>query len=108
MYVFELAALYLLEEVIFVFGSEGVVALEHDIEEYAQGPHVGVDGAVVDFGDNLRGHVCWCAAERVDSLVLRTSQTKPKINQLQLFMPINQYVLRLYIPMHNISTMQIL
>lgn len=45
--VLEVPAADLLEELGLVLGAEGVVALEEDVEEDAQRPHVGVDGRVV-------------------------------------------------------------
>ena len=45
--ILEMPLTYLVEQVVLILSTEGVVALQHDIIENTEGPHVGVDGRVV-------------------------------------------------------------
>jgi hypothetical protein len=100
-------SLDLLEELGFTFGSEGVVALQHYIEEDAEGPHISIDGTVVDFGHDFRCHVGWSSAEGVDSPTLPAAKAKTKIDQLDLLVSIDEDIFCLDIAMDYILIMQI-
>lgn len=68
MYVLVVAFSDLLEQTVFGLGSEGIVALQHDIHEDAHRPHICVHGDVITLTYDFWGHVSGGAAERVYSL----------------------------------------
>jgi hypothetical protein len=105
--VLEAATLDLLEELLLALGAEGVVALQHHVEEDAQRPHVGVDGRVVYFGDDLRRHVGGGAAEGVDGGGLLAAQTEAEVDQLQLPVAVDEDVLRLDVPVDDVQLVQV-
>lgn len=107
MNILKLSSFDLLEELVFISGSEGVVALEHHIEENSQRPHICEDGTVIDFGNDFWSHVGRSPAKSINGLILPTSQTESKINQFELPMTINQDIFCLYISMYYISAMEI-
>lgn len=59
----------LLEELFLVLGLEGAVPMHDGVEEDAEGPAVGQQGAVRLFGYDFRGHVGGCSAEDVGKLM---------------------------------------
>lgn len=64
--VLEAALPDLLEQLVLGLGAEGVVALQHHVQQDAHRPHVRVDGHVVALGDDLGRHVGGRPAEGVD------------------------------------------
>lgn len=80
--VLELALFDLLEQVYLIFGSEGVITLQHDIVQNPQRPHIRIDWTVILFRDYLRCHICRSTTESINSLILETPQAKAKVNEL--------------------------
>ena len=60
---------YLLEELLLVLGLEGAVSVQDGVEEDAEGPAVGQQGAVRLFGNDFGGHVGGRSAEDVGKLL---------------------------------------
>jgi hypothetical protein len=106
--VLEAAALDLLEEVGLALRAEGVVALQHHVEEDAQRPHVRVDRTVVHLRHDLRSHVGGRPAEGVDGPVSLAPQTEAEVDQLQLPVSVYQNVLRFYIAVDDVQVVQVL
>ena len=108
MNVLEVSLFNLLEQVTLIFGTEGIIALQHHVIQDSQRPHVCINRTVVHFRYNLRGHVCGSPAKGVYGLLFFTSQTEPKINQFQLLVSIDQDVFGFDISMDDVKAMQIL
>ena len=97
----------LLEQVVFIFCSKGIISLKHDIEQDSKRPHICVNWRMISFRDYFRSHVGRSTTESINYLVRWTSETETKVNQLQLSVTINQDVLCLDIPVNDVSTMKI-
>ena len=104
----ELSLLNFLEELALVFGSEGVVALQHDVEEYAERPHIGIDGWVVDFRDDFWSHVGGCSAEGVDGAIAFAFETEAEVDEFELSVAIDEDVLGLYVAVDDVLVVQVL
>lgn len=106
--VLEVPPLDLLEELLLALGAEGVVALQHHVEEDAQWPHVGVDGRVVHLRHYLRSHIGGRSAEGVDGACLLAAQTEAEVYQLELSIPVDEDVFCLDVPMDYVQFVQVL
>lgn len=80
--VLELAFSDLLEQLVLGLGPEGVVALQHDVQEDTHRPHIRIHWHVVLLGHDLRSHVSGCPTESVDGGRGGWLKTKPKIDEL--------------------------
>ena len=106
--VLEVPAPDLLEQLGLVLGAEGVVALQQDVEEDAERPHVGVDGTVVQFGDYFGGHVGGRAAEGVDGLVLLAAETEAEVDEFELPVAVDEDVFGLDVAVGDVEVVQVL
>lgn len=106
--VLKVASLDLLEEICLALGAEGVVALQHHVEEDSQRPHVGVNWAMIHLRYDFGGHVGGSAAESVDSGVAFAAETETEVNQLQLSVSVYQDVLSLYVAVDDLKIVQVL
>ena len=97
----------LLEKLILVFGSEGVVSLKHHIIQNTKWPHISIYWDMVSLGYNLWGHIGWCPTKSVNSIRWDRMNTKAEINQFQIFMTINENVFSFNISMNYIVFMKI-
>jgi hypothetical protein len=95
------------KQVVFILCPEGVISLQHNVIENAQRPHVSIHWDMIDFGHNLRGHVSRSATKSVDLFAFAASETEAKINEFQLFVPVEQNIFGFDVPMDNIEFMQI-
>lgn len=57
---------------------------------------------MINFRYNLRSHISRRPTKSVDCLFLFAAKTETKINQFQLFVPINENILCFDISMNNI------
>lgn len=105
--VLEVAVADPLEQLVFGLGPEGVIALQHHVEEDAHRPHVRVDGHVVLLGDDLGGHVRGSPAESVNRGRRLRLEAESEIDQLQILVPVQQDVLGLDIAVHDVHRVQV-
>ncbi len=105
--VLEFSPPYFLEKVLFVSRSERIVALKHYIVENAYGPHVGINGHMVNFRNYLGSHVCGGSTEGIDCAWRHRMNTETKIYKFKLFVSIYKNVLSFNVSMHNILLVQI-
>lgn len=101
--VLELPTFDLLEEFLLALGAEGVVALQHHVEENAQRPHVGVDGRVVHLRNYLRSHVGRRPTESIDGGCLPAAQTEAEVYQFEMPVSVDEYVFCLDVPVDYVQ-----
>ena len=105
--VLEVPAPDLLKQLGLVLGAEGVVALQQDVEEDAERPHVGVDGTVVQLGDYFGGHVGGRAAEGVDGAGRDGLEAEAEVDEFELPVAVEQDVLGLDVAVHDVALVQV-
>lgn len=105
--ILELPSLNFLEQVLLIPRPEGIIPLDHHIVEYAEGPHIGIDRDMVDLRDNLGSHVRGRSTESIDGIGRHTVDTEPEINQLQIFVPIDEDILSFDIAVDDVLPMQV-
>lgn len=78
--ILEFSFSYFLEQIFLIARPERIIALQHDVVQNAQGPHVSIDGNVVNFGHDLGSHISRSTTECVYCVWRYRMNTKSKIN----------------------------
>jgi hypothetical protein len=105
--VFKVTLFYFFEKFVLVFGAEGVVPLQHHVEEDTQRPHVGVDRTVVYFGDDFWGHVGRRATEGVDGVWSFAAEAEAEIDEFKLPVAVDEDVFGLDVSMDDVPFVEV-
>ena len=90
-----------------MLGPKGVISLQYDEEEHSETPKVSINGYMVFFRNDFRSHIGGCPTKGVNGTRRHWFQAKAEIDQLKLFVSVEQNILGLDIAVDYVPLVQI-